>query len=176
MSQWLGTLTPRGFLLPCVLFLKTLGASRVFVTDGPNDEGVDIIGRIGEGALQSTTLFCQVKTQNAHVGREQLLTEYGKYLALPHTKKYQRYREALGLDQSVDGSSYLYVFMTNQGFAIPSRQIARSLGILLRSRIQIAHWLSQHMTVAELVDVQRVIGVEPVADVTRNLADLIQSS
>ena len=173
VTEWLSTLSPRGFLVPCVIFLRTLGASRIFVTDGPNDEGVDIIARIGQGGLKSTALFCQVKTHGKHIGKDHLLLEYGKYLALPHTEKYQRYREALEVDRSVDGSSYIYVFMTNQGFAIPARQIARSLGILIRSRIQIAHSLIQYTTVDGLREVSEAIGREPPADISKNLADSI---
>jgi len=159
--------------VPCVLYLRTIGATRIFVTDGPNDEGVDIIALVGRGGLQSTALFCQVKTlTTGSISRSNLLAEYGKFLALPHTKKYHHYRDALGLDRSIDGTSYCYAFITNQGFAIPARRIAASLGVLLRSRIQIAHWLTEHLTLAEMVQAQATIGKEPPIDLYKNLAAL----
>jgi len=176
IANWINSLTPRGFLLPCVAVLKSMGASKIFVTDEPGDQGVDIIARLGTGPLRSAALFVQVKTHsspNSHIGRDGLLLEYGKFLAMPHTSKYQHYREALELDRSVDGTCYCYMFMTNQGFAIPTRQIAANLGILLRSRIQIAHWLVETTTIESLKQIQAVIGLDLKANLAINLAEKI---
>lgn len=175
VSEWVRSLSSQEFLLPCVLVLKSLGASRIFITDGPGDEGVDIIARVGQGAMQSTALFCQVKTHGDHIGRDMMLAEYAKFLALPHTPKYGSYRAALELDSSVDGSSYAYVFMTNQGFARPAREIARCLGILLRSRIQIVNWLVESYPTASLLALQGRLSGALTADLQLNVADLIAS-
>lgn len=170
----MGGLSSRGFLFPCIAVLKALGAEKIFITDGPRDQGIDIIARLEGGPLQSVALFVQVKTTKSVISRDTLLMEYAKYLALPHTKKYQLYRKALGLDSSVDGAAYCYMVMTNQGFARSSREIAAHLGILLRSRIQIAYWLVQKTTLDSLRAIESELGTDLPADLGRNLAPLFK--
>ena len=83
--NWLSSLDARGYLLPGVLFLNILRCNPIFITDGPNDEGVDCIGRIADGPLRSVVVFLQVKTRQGtqnRMGKDVILQEYGKYLVL----------------------------------------------------------------------------------------------
>lgn len=140
--QWLERLSSREFLIACAVYLKILGATKIFITDGPHDGGIDLIGKIEQSPFNSLIFFIQAKTGTL-ITRDAVLMEYGKYLSLPHEKIYQQYREVLGVDRSVDGASYCYSIFGNCSFNPPAKGISSKLGILLRSKIQIAHFLSK---------------------------------
>lgn len=176
VSGWLDSLSSQRFLLACAAILKTMGATHIFVTDCPQDEGIDLIARVGEGALASTAIFVQAKCASSPISRDTVLMEYAKYLAMPHTEKYRQYRQALGLDKSVDGVCYCYIIMSNHSFAMRARTISARLGILLRSRAQICYWLTQHTDLEGLKHLELTIGNEIVPDLNRNLASLITFS
>ena len=86
----LGGLSAKEFLIFCACLLKLSNANPIYVTDGPGDEGVDLIGRLQVGPLRSIVIFLQAKTALDRVSREVILQEFAKYIYLPHTKKYQQ--------------------------------------------------------------------------------------
>ena len=141
--DWLGTLSPREFLIPSAVFLAHLGANRVYITDSSGDEGIDLIGVIEDGPLKSTGLFVQAKTTSnpAGISRDSVLLEYAKYMSLPQTEKYREYIRALGIDSTIDGSTLIYVIAANARFNNPAREVAARLSILLRSHIQLARYV-----------------------------------
>ena len=47
--EWLDNLSPREFLIPCAMYLKLLGASKIFITDSSGDEGIDCLGVVYGG-------------------------------------------------------------------------------------------------------------------------------
>ena len=176
--NWLSTLNAREYLLPGVLFLKILGCDPIYVTDGPNDEGIDCIGRIAEGPLRSTIVFLQVKTRQGNqnrMGRDVVLQEYGKYLMLAKTTKYRDYLDALKFDEIRDGSANLFLMVSNVEFDPRGTEIARDLGVILRSRRQIAYFLSMHFTMRGLVDAKRKVKIPSTPDLSTNLSTELES-
>ena len=171
--DWLSGLNARQYLLPSVLFLKLMGCDPIFVTDGPHDEGIDCIGRIAEGPLRSVLVFVQVKTQQAaqrHISKDSLFQEYGKYATLPKTEKYREYLRALNFDEIRDGSSAVYLMISNVEFGRGSQEVARNLGIILRSKRQIAHFLSVHTTFEKLQAAEGQGLIPPGPDLGTSLA------
>lgn len=176
IMQWVDTLNSREFLIVCAVLLKTLGATKIFITDGPNDGGLDLIARIERSPFNSIVFFVQSKTvQNkaSLITRDTVLMEYGKYLSLPHEDIYQRYRRALDLDRSADGVSYCYSIMANSEFHNSAKEISCKIGVLLRSKIQISYFLSHIVDTAILEAVKTDLKDFLKADTTINIADKI---
>ena len=171
--QWISSLTEREFLLPVTCFLKLVGCDSIFVTDGSGDEGVDCSGRIGVGALRSIVLFVQAKSKVEMVPRDLVLQEYGKYSALPRTPKFTAYLNALGVDHSIDGAAYNYVIIASNEFHPSAQQVSARLGVLLRSRRQLAFFLSEVTSLAalEALHARKLIPSRP--DLSTNLAPLL---
>lgn len=171
--RWISTLSPRQFLFVAVVFLKLLNCDPIFVTDGPHDEGIDCIGRISQGPLRSVIVLIQAKTKE-NVSRQfdpdTLYQEYGKYSMLQYTDKYREYLNALGCDQLRDGSGFIYMILSNLEFKPETQEIAKKLGVLLRSRRQLAFFLSRCFGVQELKDLQRSNRIPDRPDLATNFA------
>jgi hypothetical protein len=167
---WLSEQSNRAFLLPCLCFLKLLGCDPIFVTDGARDEGIDCIGLIATGELRSTAVFIQARSAAALISGDPLLQEYAKYAALPRTHKYMQYLDALGVLKLQDGAGYLYAVLTNSDFHYAAQQNAARLGVLLRSRRQIAHFISQVYSVRRLEQIRAELKIPETGDLTTNLA------
>ena len=133
---WIRDLEKSDFLVPCAIFLSSLGADPIYITDGSGDEGVDLIGMIKAGPLRSTIIFVQAKSSGRQMSRDEVLLEYGKYMHLPYTDKYRRYRKML--PNGLGGNSFVFVVVAKHGFRPQAQEIAGRLGILLRSDIQLA--------------------------------------
>jgi hypothetical protein len=172
--HWLSSLNEREFLLPVVCFLKLVGCDAIFVTDGTGDEGIDCLGRIGVGPLRSIVLFVQAKSKIDHVPRDLVLQEYGKYAALPRTPKFHSYLEALGVERSMDGAAFNYVIIASNEFQASAQQVSARLGVLLRSRRQLAYFLSQQTSLANLKALHARSLIPPRPDLSTNLAPLIE--
>lgn len=171
--EWLKEQTNRDFLLPCLCFLKLLGCDPIFVTDGARDEGVDCIGLIASGGLRSTAIFIQARSRNELISGDPLLQEYAKYAALPRTQKYMQYLDALGIPKRQDGASFLYAVLTNSDFKYAAQQNAARLGVLLRSRRQIAQSLSLHVERSTLERLKRELRLPTGGDLTTNFAPVL---
>ena len=139
--KWLRDLGPRDFLAANVVLLAELGATRVHITEGAGDEGIDLIGVIQTGPFRSTGLLVQAKTSNSRISRDTVLFEYAKYASLPRSKKFHEYLSAIDIGSSVDGSSLIYIISANNCFDTRAQRLAVNLGILLRSDIQLANSL-----------------------------------
>lgn len=177
--NWLPQLNARQYLLVGALFLKILRCDPIFVTDGPNDGGIDCIGRVCESPLRSLIVFVQVKTRQGDrnpIGKDLVLQEFGKYKSLPKMRKYHDYLNALGFERMRDGCASVFVMMSNVEFAVESQILGRNLGMLLRSKRQIAHFLADHIvSVDRLVDTGtgNEISVPARSDLNTNFAPLL---
>lgn len=168
---WIRRLDPKGFLIPCAVFLSSLGANPIYITDGSGDEGVDLIGMIREGPLRATTVFVQAKA-GGRISRDAMLLEYGKYGHLPHTKKYGKYRAAL--PEVYTGSSFIYTVVARAGFASRAQEIAGRLGILLRSDIQLAKYIEErYSSMSAVCEMEDRMRDHLIADLTYNVARLL---
>lgn len=168
--NWIDSLDPREFLIPCAMFLKLAGATKIYITDSSGDQGIDCIGLIDEGVLKSTALYVQSKTSEKNdITRDTVLMEYGKYLSLPHTAKFHDYRRALGIDKSVNGCTSMYIFLANKEFKPPAREVSTNLGVLLRSRVQLAYWLAMHYGIERCQEIFNSLKSDLSASLTRNI-------
>ena len=148
--NWLQNLDAREFLIPCSCLLSLIGAEHIYITEGKGDGGIDCIGKIENGPLRSLCLFVQAKTSNSSIKREILLTEYGKFKMLPFLDQYQQYLEKLEVKNAFDGMGIAFLVVSNNEFLPPARSAASTLGIILRSRKQLAYWLSTKASLSEL--------------------------
>ena len=171
--EWLSGLQSREFLLACVSFLKLLRCDPIFITDGRGDEGIDCIGKIADGPLRSVAVFIQSKTKEndlEKLGRDALFQEYGKYAVLPKTDKYREYLNALRFKEILDGSATLYVMLSNVEFKREAQEVAKNLGILLRSKRQLAFYLSLNLQSNELRALQANHTIPNGPDLSTNIA------
>ena len=104
------------------------------------------------------------------MGRDVILQEYGKYLILGRTRKYREYLDALRFNEIKDGSTNVYFMMSNVEFNPRGREIAKDLGVVVRSKRQIAYLLSQYFTMKGLVDAKRHVVIPESPDLRTNLA------
>ena len=172
--NWLQSLDPREFLIPCACLLSLIGAEHIYITEGTGDGGIDCIGKIENGPLRSLCLFVQAKTSNSGVKREILLTEYGKFKMLPFLRPYQQYLEKLQVENSFDGMGISFLIVSNNEFLPGARSAASTLGIILRSRKQLAYWLSTKASLAELEKLLKELHKYVQRDASINLAPHIQ--
>ena len=171
--DWLTTLHNRDFLFACVLLLKLLDCDPIFVSDGSGDMGIDCVGKLSVGALKSIVIFVQAKTMQDPAGRiteNTLRQEFTKYVMLKRSGKYSEYLNKLSVFQGRDGSAEVYVCITNAEFKTAAQKAANSLGILLRSKRQVALHLSLAMRFVEIQEMFDKIHIPPIPDLERNLA------
>ena len=142
LFEYIRTLDGKEFLIICALWLKVLGFRKIFICDSRGDEGVDVLGILEAGGLSSLVAVVQAKTSNQLIGRGLVLSEYGKYMMLPHTEKYIQYRRALDIDARIEGATWSYMILANHSFNWGARRVASKLGILLRSVHQITFSLA----------------------------------
>lgn len=174
--EWIGGLTAEEFVLPVVAYVSLLGCDPVYVTDGPRDGGVDVIGRISYGPLRSVVVWVQAKTTTrTYVKANRIFEEYGKYAALYRQEQYQRYVSALAVDKQNDGSSGIYFMITNAEYSHEARVVAKSLDVVLRSRRQLAYWLGSRFSVEVLEELRSSAAVPFKKDLYRNLAPIFKA-
>lgn len=166
--QWIRVLEGKHFLIPCAVFLRSIGADPIYITDGTGDEGIDLIGMVNGGALHSTTVFVQAKSGGGQMSRDAMLLEYAKYKHLFRTNKYGEYLSAL--PKSPSGSSFVYAVAARAGFAPAAQDAAARLGILLRSDIQLAQYIEErYQTISSVRDMEGRMSTHLQADLTYNV-------
>jgi len=170
INEWIRKSSGREFLFVAACFLRIVGANPIFVTDTSGDRGVDLVGRIQDGPLRSIALFVQAKTSNNRIPGDRVLLEYAKFMASARSERYNQYREALRCNVSPDGVGVAYVFIANNEFKDSARKAAAELGVILRSRRQIAFWLAKRTSLEQLKLARDLIGGELKADLTNNIA------
>lgn len=166
--EWIRALNGKAFLIPCAVFLRSMGADPIYITDGPGDEGIDLIGMVNGGALHSTTVFVQAKSGGGPMSRDAMLLEYGKYKHLFRTTKYNEYRRAL--PENPSGRSFVYAIAARAGFLHAAQEIGARLGILLRSDIQLAQYVEdRYQTISTVHDMAERMSRHLQADLTHNV-------
>ena len=173
VHEWIGDQKGSDFLIPCLAFLKSMSCDPIFITDGARDEGIDCIGLISRGALKSTVVFVQARSSSSLFDGDPLLQEYAKYASLPRTEKYMRYLDALGLGRLKDGAAFLYAVLINSDFKYSAQQNAARLGVLIRSRRQIAQVVSPIANVERLGDWKNRLAIPAKGDLTTNVSPLM---
>jgi hypothetical protein len=173
VHDWIGKQSEREFLFVCACELAFMGASAIYITDKSGDEGVDLIAKFESSPLSGLTLFVQAKTSFDLIGRDQMLTEYGKYKVGRNSPMFSTYLEALKIYESGCGHGPVYCFMANTGFKENTKIVARSLGILLRGRKQLAFSLASRYGMSKISSL-RFLLPHLNADLKRNLAELIK--
>ena len=162
--RYLRTIDGRQFLVVCAIFLKCLGFDTAFICDGPGDEGVDLLGRVENGGLRSLCVVVQAKTSQGRLGRGTVVSEYSKYLALPHAAKNRIYRDLLKIGASREGVALVYMLVSNSEFDYAAQDAARKLGFLVRSNAQVAFAIAQRYSKedveTEVKRLQREIGID----------------
>lgn len=174
VHEWIGQQGQRDFLLPCVAYLKLLGCDPIFVTDGARDEGIDCIGLVATGGFRSVAIFVQARSRTDLFAGDPLLQEYAKYAGLPRTAKYMQYLEALGLSRLNDGCAFVYAVLINSDFKYAAQQNAARLGVLLRSRRQMAQCLSSNASVIKLEQWKAQIAIPERGDLSTNISPLLR--
>ena len=150
--QYMRGLGEREFLVICALWLRCLGYTTIFVCDGPHDGGIDVLGQLQSGGLRSLVAAVQSKTSVHPIKRGVIEHEFGKFQILlgGGTQKYLQYRSALRLDASAEGTSWVYILLTNNAFDPGAQDAARRAGVLLRSVIQAALIISESYSKEEV--------------------------
>lgn len=173
--DFVASLAPREFLLVPACLLQLAGCNPIIITDGSGDGGVDCMGQVTAGSIRSLCIFVQARTSSTDITKEAVQLEYAKFRDLQRTGQFTEYLAALGKGNSADGRAACYAMMGSAEFKEPAREYARREGILLRSRRQIAFWLSQSFTLDSLLQLREELGTTLVRDLSRNLAPLIAS-
>lgn len=174
--DFVASLTPREFLLVPACLLQLAGCNPIIITDGSGDGGVDCIGQVTAGSMRSLCIFAQARTSSTDITKEAVQLEYAKFRDLQRTGQFIEYLAALGKGNSADGRATFYAMFGSAEFKQPARDYASREGILLRSRRQLAFWLSQSFSLESLLQLREEIGVTLLRDLSRNLAPLIASS
>ncbi len=168
--DWMRRNAGPAFLLPALCYLRALGCDRIFLTDGPDDEGVDCIGRIATGPLRSLAVFVQAKSSSDFVTGEQFSAMQTRYSALPSTRMFRRYLEALEVTRSAEGAGFLFVVAAQGRFKESARHLAWKTGTLLRSGRALANTLASYYPTGSLDAVAQAVELPQGHDLERNLA------
>ena len=169
--QYLGDADPKQFLVLCGLWLRCVGCRTILVCDGPNDGGVDLLGVIPDGGLRSIVLVIQAKTSRHNIDAKTVLSDFNKYEwhRTQNTATFSRYRNALRVDDRIDGTAWVYLVLSNSAFGRGAQKIARSTGFLLRSARQMALVLRQQYTRETAEGVVDKLSQDVRADLSRNM-------
>jgi len=117
-------------------------------------------------------VLVQAKTAHGQVSKEDVFSDYTKFVLLKHDAKWDEYRKAVGIDKTPDGVGLVYIFASNCEFGPTIAQAARNLPIMLRSGRQIAHCLAKRADATRWRAVQAHVG-ETNANLSRNLSKLL---
>ena len=93
---------------------------------------------------------------------------------LPRMDKYREYLRALNVEKNRDGSTSVYVVISNGEFGSQTQVVARELGILLRSVRQLAYFLAIYSTPKKLKEMESQIPMPSRPDLTTNMASRIR--
>jgi hypothetical protein len=170
--NWVKNCHDRDFLFCCAAYLFSLGCTRIYITDTTGDAGLDLIGIIESEPFRGLCVVVQAKTAHGQIRKEDLFSDYTKFLLLKHDPKWDEYRKAASIDKAHDGVGILYIFASNCEFSQPIVQAARNLPIMLRSGRQIAHNLANRADAARWKIVRDHVG-ETNASLTRNIFKLV---
>jgi len=135
----LAELTSRRMLGCTALVLHAMGCDPILITDGANDGGVDVVGRVFRGPFAGMLIFGQSKSASSSVSKDTVRLDFTKFTESPD--KIREYARAVGVTASGSGSPSTYVFCTNNEFDNAVILYAREKGILLRGRRQIGNLL-----------------------------------
>ena len=175
--DWISALHDRDLLFACIVLLKLLKCNPIYVSDGSGDMGVDCIGKISTGSLQSAVILVQAKSLRnpaRRITENVLRQEYAKYAMLKRTDKYLEYLNKLAVFQGRDGSAELYLVVTNSEFSSDAQRAASKLGILLRSKRQVAFYLALSTTIEAIRELCEDCQLPAGPDMDRNLAEEIR--
>lgn len=168
--DWMRRNVGTAFLLPALCYLRALGCDRIFLCDGPDDEGVDCIGRIATGPLRSLAVFVQAKSSADFVTGDQFSAMQTRYSALPSTRMFRRYLEVLEVTRSSEGAGFLFVVAAQGRFKDGARHLAWKTGTLLRSGRALAHTLASYYPMGSLDAIAQTFELPQGSDLERNLA------
>ncbi len=174
IDEWIKAQSERDFLLVAACYLKLMGANQIYITDASGDGGIDLVGHLKDGPLRSTVYLVQAKTSKDLIDRNAIFTEFGKYFANRNSKIFEEYRRILKLHKSMDGVHYCYIFISNSEFKPNARKVAAELGVLLRSRRQVAYWFAERTNRATLDTIEKKFAGQLNKDLERNIAASIQ--
>ncbi|WP_084956876.1 restriction endonuclease [Prescottella equi] len=106
-------------------YLTSVGCDRVFVTDGKNDGGVDVIGRlkIGHGLWVIVALQC--KAYSSPIGRVEFDKEVGRFKQGTGEPVWEKYQRMLSISSLKGAATRIYCMLTSTGFS-PEIEIANS--------------------------------------------------
>lgn len=130
------------FLYISACMLYDVGCNPIYITDRTNDGGVDCIGAVASGPARSLCIFLQAKTSVNKIPKSVLQLEHRKFTDLHGSVLMNDYLAALGKLASPDGCSISYGITSNNEFEGPARAYGTNHRFLIRSRRQIAYWLS----------------------------------
>lgn len=177
--DFVGSLNPQEFLLVPICLLAIAGCNPIVITDAKDDGGVDCIGQVELGPTRSLCIFVQAKTSQRLIEKNVVQLESSKFRELQNSKRFSKqfvdYLSALKKQQSADGRAICYTVVANNEFIKSCRDYALEEGILLKSRRQVAHLLSQHLGITNLQQMKIDLALQMKRDLQRNFAPIIAS-
>jgi hypothetical protein len=168
--EFLSSLNLQDFLLVPICLLRLSGCDPIFVT---KNSDVDCIGQVSSGPTRSHCIFIKAKPNSEILSRDTVMLDYAKFQQLQKTAKFTEYLAALGKLNSVDGRACCYIVAANSEFDREARDYASVESFLLRSRRQIAFWLSQNFGIENLVRLKNDLDPNLNRELALNLAPLV---
>lgn len=166
--DFINSLNPTEFLIVPLCLLAIANCNPIIITDATNDGGVDCIGKIDLGPTRCLCIFIQAKTSISEISKDILHTEESKFRDLQTKALFADYLAALGKTKPIDGRAICYAITANNEFQMPARDYALRINVLLRSRRQVAYWLSQYFGISNLEKMKVELSGSLKKDLNRN--------
>lgn len=171
--NWVASQKEAEFLFVSALYLKALGLSAIYITDGHGDEGIDLIGCQSSPLDHGMSFFVQSKTSNDNISRETLLAEWAKYGVCLRSRKFDEYIELLKMNTSESGANFNYIMTSNSEFSSSAVSAARKLGVICRGLKSISFVLSTRYSLSKIQNIQNSCVGKLTPNIKLNVAPLL---
>lgn len=152
--------------------LSAIGFERVFIVDGPNDAGVDVIGFWPSGALRGVCACVQSKAWSGRLSGQHVEEVVLKYRdGLSSKDIWKTYRGSFG-GHEAPGVGHLFVIASREGFSPSGLESARLKGALCWGPRKISQTLGSRFPASLLEKALSELGAQK-REISRNVVGLI---
>jgi Restriction endonuclease len=137
------TCTEKELLAIVASVLVARGCDPVLITDGANDGGVDVAGRLSGRPGHGLNVFVQAKALVGPMGGRAIEEEYGVFRAALDNGDHAYLTGVLAGRESRVGSPHTYLLCSRRGFSHAAERAANALRVGLCHPIQVAYWIER---------------------------------
>ncbi|MFC8181403.1 restriction endonuclease [Rhodococcus sp. NPDC057297] len=162
---------PVEFVWCCAIALAHCGASKVFIVDGPNDGGIDVLGLYRTPAIHAHCVAIQAKAWTGGLSAQHVEDVVNKYHFGLRKPVWEIYDALVDL-RTQPGVSKSLIIASRDGFGSSGLTASRSLGSTCWSSYKIGSLVAPGWTYQEFIEMVGILRKQSLARTT-NIVPLV---